>query len=178
MTTISLVVIISIFIILCTSCTNPLGQISLPDEYISLDGTMFVTKNLSILPNNLREDANYSLIIQGTTSEISEEDWHKWFGTEEWDVNGRLAVVLRLEYDHILLSDPNANINIKGLDNTDLDKTYLISDLPSYLIDDQYIYLVLNIKHNLLVLSISSQSKSKTYTTKYLINMIDVNFEK
>ena len=162
---------------LSVGCINPLGDISLPDDSINLDGTMFVTHNLELLPNNLRDDANYSIMVKGTTTEISEEDWHKWFGDEEYDVSGRLAIVLRLRYDHKLRQDNNASISITGIDNTDLNVNYLVSDLPHFLKDDKYIYLVLNIKHNLIVLTITHHINDTEYSTKYLINMIGVNFE-
>ncbi len=165
-----IVILISIFSF--TACESSIGGISITPQDVAIDGTIFDTKNLKIVAGDIKGDINYCIKVVGHTDPVNDSTWARWFGDEESDIYGKLIVCLKLEYSQHVANDPDATITLPISPDSDELASYKISDFSD---GENYLYLILNPRHDLLHLTINYMLDSTPKDIKYLIDLMDVN---
>ena len=172
---IKFVIIIALAItpILTTACDSRFGNISICPETTVIDGSTFDTKHLRLIQADTSGEINYAVKVIGKTKPLNDQSWNKWFGDEECDVVGKIAVALRLEYIEEIITDSSSSITISAplLEP----KTYLLSELPNKQIDSTYIYLILNPRYDIVTINLDYTIDNEHRDITYTIDMINVN---
>ena len=170
-----ILIILVLNIITLTACDSTIGGISINASDTVVNGTIFDTKNLKMVEGDLKGDINYSIKVYGSTNSVNDSTWAKWFGEEESDINGKIIVCMKLEYNNDIANDPDATISLPtSTDNKEELKTYKLSEVSD---GDNYVYLILNPRRDLIEMTINYTFNNKLKDIKYLIDLMDVNAE-
>ncbi|MBQ4558560.1 MAG: hypothetical protein IJA61_04230 [Clostridia bacterium] len=151
------------------ACSNEkLGGLSLNNSDTVINGTIFDTKNLDIIPNDIIAKSDYAVKVIGATTPLSDSDYDRWFQNAESDPLGKLAVCIKLELEDKVLKDANATITLLTAKDSKTDK---LSDVKD---GDNYIYLILNTYHDWVEIVIDYKDGKTSKDINYNINLVDV----
>ena len=170
-----LIILSNIFVVACDN--DAFGGMSINSTDTVVGGTVFDTKNLRLLRGDVRGDIDYSVKVIGSTTEVNDSTWNKWFGDEESDVLGKLVVCLKLKYDDKLANDPNATITLPDYSSEDGTKTFVLSEVQDGTVDNNFVYIILNPKHNQVTMVLTYTHNKTKKETRYLIDMVGVNVD-
>lgn len=170
-----LIILIFTNIGLLSACKQQFGGLSINKDNITINETTFDTKNLKLIKSDPKGEVNYSIKVIGKTTPLSDYDWNKWFGEEESDIAGNIAVCLQLDYSPEIANDPNATITLPDSVSTNTTKTLKIQDIKDSTNDNNYIYLILNAKHDIVYITIDYTTNNKHKDIIYEIDMININ---
>ena len=158
-----------------TACNDRFGGLSLSPNDTVIGGTIFDTKNLKLVQADITGETNYAVKVIGSTTPLNDQSWEKWFQDQESDVSGKIAVALRLEYTDEIASDPNATLTLPASTTTTETKSYILSEITDGRIDNNYIYIILNPKHDIVTMNIDYMADDEHKDITYTIDMINVN---
>ena len=159
------------------ACQDQLGGLIINSSDTVIGGTVFDTKSLKIIPNDIRGDADYSVKVTGSTEALSDSDWDKWFGDDNPDPLGKMAVCIKLEYLEKIAKDKDANISIVASDSEE-SKTYLLSEVQDGTEVEPYIYLILNPYHDWFEVTLNYKENNKNKKVNYRIEVLEVQTPK
>jgi len=167
----NIILILSICII--PSCKTDIGGISITASNIIINDTTFDTDNLKIISGDIKGDINYCIKIVGHTNPVDDYTWDKWFKNQESDIYGKLIVCLKLELSNNVINDPDSTINLPiNSENKENINSYKINAVKD---GNNFIYLILNPRHDLINITINYTEKNTPKSIKYLIDLMDVN---
>ena len=170
-----LIILSNIFVVACDN--DAFGGMSINSTDTVVGGTVFDTKNLRLIRGDVRGDIDYSVKVIGSTTEVNDSTWNKWFGDEESDVLGKLVVCLKLKYNDKLANDPNATITLPDYSSEDGTKTFVLSEVQDGTVDNNFVYIILNPKHNKVTMVLTYTHNKTKKETRYLIDMVGVNVD-
>ncbi len=165
-----LAIILNLFCL--TACIHPTGGIRVNNTDTIVEGTIFDTKNLRVTDGDITTDYNYSVKVQGYTSEVDDATWNKWFGGEEHDVSGKIIACLLLEYGDDVASDPDATITMPSRTDHTSTITNKILDMPK---EEDHIYLILNPMLDIVNVTIDYTKDNEHRDIKYRIDLMEIN---
>ena len=172
-----LIVLVIVFnsIFILSACSYQIDGLVISKNNITIDETLFDTQDLKLIKSDAKGETNYSLKITGTTTPLSDYDWQKWFGEEDSDISGKIAVCLQLIYPHEILDAHNSTLSIINTEDKTILQSYKITEIPTYLINENYIYIVLNPKYDIISIQLDYTMNNIHKDITYEIDMLNIN---